>query len=129
MSEKLAFMKKAFLWTAIVSAIAFVVIGILAPIEPGMSVFGHVLKTFFMWVWVTVILECLMYTAGQVVYDWKHNYKEKYGKGWFWKGIKEDLQYIKEQITWKKVFKTIGIYILFFAIFFLVIWGLEALVP
>lgn len=129
MNEKLTFMKKAFLWTAIISAIAFAIIGVVSPIEAGMSVFGHIMKCVFMWAWVTVILETLMYTISQVAYHWKDGYKTKYGKGWFWKGIKEDFQYIKENITWKKVFKVVGTYLLFFLAFFGIIALLELLVP
>lgn len=129
MDKKLKFMKRAFAWTAIVSAIAFVIVGILSPIEAGMSVFGHVLKTIFMWVWVTAILETFMYTLGQFVYHWMDDYKEKYGSRWFIEGIKEDFRYIKEVVTWKKVFKVIGIYVLFFVVCLLIFGALEYLVP
>ncbi len=64
MDKKLKFMKWAFILTAIASAIVFVIIGATAPIEAGMSKAGHLLKTFFMWVFVTAILETFMYTLG-----------------------------------------------------------------
>lgn len=127
--DKLKFMKRAFALTAILSAIAFVFIGIYSPIEAGMSVFGHVLKTIFMWAFVTVILETFMYVLGQVAYHWKDDYKEKYGDRWFIEGIKDDFRYIKEVVTWKKVLKTIGIYVAFFAVCLLVFYVLECLVP
>ena len=82
-----------------------------------------------MWMWVTVILLCLVYTLGQVAYDWSHGYKEKYGKGWFLAGIREDIQWIRENVTWKGVLKVIGTYLLFAAIFGVVILGLEAIFP
>ena len=46
-------------------------------------------------------------------------YKEKYGKGWFWKGIKEDLKNLKEGVNWWKV---IIIYVVFFAVAGLIVW-------
>lgn len=127
--EKLKFMKRWFAWTAILSAIAFVIVGIVSPIEPGMSLFGHILKTFFGWCWVTAILETFTYTIGQVAYHWKDDYKDKYGDRWFVEGIKEDFRYIKEQVTWRKVLKTIIIYILFFAVCLGIFYVLELLVP
>lgn len=129
MDKKIKFMAWAFALAAIVSAIVFVIVGLKAPVEAGMSPFGHWLKTFFMWVWVTAILETLMYVAGQIAYHWMDDYKEKYGKKWFTEGIKEDFAYIKEQVTWKKVLKTVGIYIGFFVICLVVFAALEYLVP
>lgn len=109
-------MKWAFALTAILSAVVFTFVGIFSPIEPGMSVFGHVMKTIFVWAFVTVILEVFMFSLGQIAYHWTKDYKDKYGKRWFIEGIKDDLRYIKEHVTWKKVLKTIGIYALFFAV-------------
>ena len=127
--NKYKFMKWAFILTAIASAIVFFIVGATAPIEAGMSKFGHWLKTFFMWVWVTAILETMMYTVGQIVYHWMDDYKDKYGKRWFIEGIKEDFRYIKEQFTWKKFFKYVGIYILFFAACLLIFGVIEYFVP
>ena len=127
--NKYTFMKWAFALTAILSAIVFTIVGIVSPIEPGMSVFGHVLKTIFVWAWVTAILETMMYTLGQIAYHWMDDYKDKYGKRWFIEGIKDDFRYIKEVVTWKKVLKTIGIYIAFFAVCLGVFALLELLVP
>ena len=127
--DKYKFMKWAFALTAIVSMIVFVIVGAKSPIEAGMSPFGHFLKVFFMWAFVTIILETFMYTLGQLAYHWMDDYKEKYGKKWFIEGIKEDFKYIKEQVTWKKVLKYVGIYVGFFAACLLVFGILEYLVP
>ena len=129
MEKKIKFMKWAFALTAIVSAVVFIIVGATAPVEAGMSPFGHWLKTFFGWCWVTAILETFIYTIGQVAYHWMDDYKEKYGKKWFAEGIKEDFAYIKEQVTWKKVLKYVLIYAGFFAACLLVFGILEYLVP
>ena len=73
--------------------------------------------------------ETLVYTIAQVAWHWKDDYKTKYGDKWFIEGIKEDFRYIKEVVTWKKVLKTIGIYILFFAVCLGIFYVLELLVP
>ena len=122
-------MKWAFIGTAILSAIAFVLVGIFAPIEAGMSLFGHIMKCIFGWAFVTVILETFMYTLGQLAYHWADDYKKKYGKGWFWKGLKEDLAYLMDNITWKKTFKVLMTFVIFFACAGVVIFLLELLVP
>lgn len=122
-------MKWAFIGTAILSAIAFVLVGIFAPIEAGMSLFGHIMKCIFGWAFVTVILETFMYTLGQLAYHWTDDYKKKYGKGWFWKGLKEDLAYLMDNITWKKTFKVLMTFVIFFACAGVVIFLLELLVP
>ena len=122
-------MKWAFIGTAILSAIAFVLVGIFAPIEAGMSLFGHIMKCIFGWAFVTVILETFMYTLGQIAYHWADDYKKKYGKGWFWKGLKEDLAYLRDNITWKKTFKVLMTFVIFFACAGVVIFLLELLVP
>ena len=122
-------MKWAFIGTAILSAIAFVLVGIFAPIEAGMSLFGHIMKCIFGWAFVTIILETFMYTLGQLAYHWVDDYKKKYGKGWFWKGLKEDLAYLMDNITWKKTFKVLMTFVIFFACAGVVIFLLELLVP
>ena len=103
-------MKKAALWTAILSAIAFVIVGIFSPIEAGMTVFGHVMKTFVMWLVVTIILEVLVYSFGQLLHAWINEKKERHEKWWFWKGIWEDMKSIWHQITWKRVLFVIGFF-------------------
>ena len=122
-------MKWAFALTAIASAIVFAIIGATAPVEAGMSPFGHWLKVFFGWVWVTAILETFMYVLGQVAYHWKDDYKAKYGDRWFVEGIKEDFRYIRDNVTWKKALRTAGIYAAFFAVCLVIFAALEYLVP
>lgn len=129
MDKKLKFMKWAFIITAIASAIVFFIIGATAPIEAGMSKFGHVLKTFFIWAGVTVILETFVYALGQVAYHWMDDYKQLYGDRWFVEGVKADFKYIKEQVTWKKVLKYVLIYVGFFAACLFIFGILEFLVP
>jgi uncharacterized membrane protein len=129
MEDKLTFMKKWAVWTAVLSAIAFVFVGIFSPIEAGMSLFGHILKVIFGWAWVTVILETFVYTIGQVAYHWKKDYHDKYGEHWFKEGVKEDWAYIKENVTWKKTLKILGIFVAFFLACGLIFFLLELLVP
>lgn len=129
MVDKFTFMKRAAIGTAVVSAIAFVLVGIFCPIEPGMSLFGHIMKCIFGWAWVTAILETFMYTLGQIAYHWTKDYKDKYGEHWFKEGIKEDFQYIKENVTWKKTLKVLGIFVAFFLACGLIFFLLELLVP
>ena len=52
MMNKYQFMKGAFIWTAVLSAIAFILVGIFCPIEPGMTVFGHIMKCVFGWAFI-----------------------------------------------------------------------------
>ena len=125
MGTLLNFMKKVAIITAVLSAIAFVLVGIFSPIEPGMSIFGHALKTFVGWLFVTVILETIMYSFGQFLYGWIIEKKERHGKWWFWKGVWEDIKRVKRQITWKRV----GIVVAFFAIVLALIYVLELIVP
>lgn len=127
MNTLLQFMKRAAIWTAILSAIAFVIVGICSPVEEGMSVFGHALKTFFGWCLVTAILEVIMYSFGQFLYFWIKEKKENFpnSRWWFFNGIWEDFGRIKGQITWKRV----GFVVAFFAIVLAVFYILELLVP
>lgn len=127
--DKLKFMKWAFALTAILSAVVFTFVGIFSPIEQGMSVFGHVMKTIFGWAFVTAILEVFAFSLGQIAYHWTKDYTDKYGDRWFIEGIKDDWRYIREHVTWKKVLKVIGIYILFFAVAFGIGHVLNLLVP
>lgn len=122
-------MKRWMVWTAIISAIIFAAVGFIAPIEAGMSVFGHVLKTIVMWAWVTVILEVLAYFFSQLVYDWSHGYKEKYGKWWFFKGVAEDFRYIRDKWDWKKFWRIVLSFVLFFLTVLGVFAVLELIVP
>lgn len=129
MEKKIKFMKWAFALTAIVSAIVFIIVGATAPVEAGMSAFGHWLKTFFGWCWVTAILETFMYTIGQVAWHWMDDYKQLYGSRWFIEGVKADFKYIREQVTWKKVLKYVLIYVGFFAVCLGIFAAIECLVP
>lgn len=117
------FMKKLAVWTAIILAIIFIFVGIKSPIEPGMSVFGHVLKTFFGCCWVTMIVEVIMYSFGQFLYAWIEEKKENFpnDKWWFFKGVWEDIKRIWHQITWKRVGFVVG----FFAIVLFIFYILE----
>lgn len=129
MDKKIKFMWQAAALTALLSAIVFVIIGLTAPVEAGMSAFGHWLKVFFMWCWVTAIAETLMYTAGQVAYHWVDDYKAQYGNRWFVEGVRADFRYIRENVTWKKVIKYVLIYVGFFAVCLVIFGALEYLVP
>ena len=129
MDKKLKFMWWAAILTAVVSAIVFVIVGLKAPVEAGMSQFGHWLKVFFGWVLVTAILEVFVYTLGQFAYHWADDNKDKYGNGWFLAGIKDDFAYIKEKVTWKKVLKYVLIYVGFFALCLAICGVGELLVP
>ena len=86
------------------------------------SLFAEIAKYALVNLGIIAILETLWYTIGQVMYHWMDNYKDKYGKGWFWKGIKDDLKYIKETWSWKKFFKIVLAYVIFFGVFGLLIW-------
>ena len=107
MVDKFTFMKRAAIGTAVLCAIAFVLVGIFCPIEPGMSVFGHIMKCVFGWAWVTVILETMMYTAGQIAYHWTKDNKDKYGEHWFKEGVKDDLKYFKSLMTKNNIRKVL----------------------
>lgn len=129
MDKKIKFMFWAAVVTAALSAIAFVILGSTAPVEAGMSLFGHWLKTFFMYCWVTVIVETFVYVLGQVAYHWVDDYKDLYGKNWFIEGIKDDWRSFKAKVTWKKVLKYVLIYVGFFAGCFVIVGVLEYFVP
>lgn len=129
MEKKIKFMWRAAALAALLSAIVFVIIGLTAPVEAGMSMFGHWLKTFFGWCWVTAILETFMYVLGQFAYHWMDDYKQLYGNRWFVDGVRADFSYIKEKVTWKKVLKYVGIYVAFFAVCLVIFAALEYLVP
>ena len=66
MEKKIKFMWRVAALAALLSAIVFVIIGLTAPVEAGMGMFGHWLKTFFGWCWVTAIVETFVYVLGQV---------------------------------------------------------------
>ena len=69
-----------------------------------------------------VILGTIWYAFGQTLFHCSDDYKKKHGKDWFWQGIKEDVQYIKDIWSWKKFWKVILAYVIFFCIFGLIIF-------
>ena len=126
--NKLTWMK----WTAAIGAVSVAIILLIVGLRtPNIeeTVAGNIGKYVFMWAWITAVVECLLYTLGQVLYDWYSGYKDQYGKGWFLAGIRDDIRWLKEHYSWKGFFKYVGIYILFFAAFFLVIFVLEWIFP
>lgn len=122
MNEKIKFMLKGAMWIAIIATLIVGGIGLAFGSVIEGSLFAEVAKWAVMDLVIIVILETFWYTLGQIAYHWKDGYKEKYGKGWFWKGIKEDWEYIKQNTTWKKVGKVVLTYVIFFAVFGLLIW-------
>lgn len=122
MDKKVKFMVKGAIWIAVITTIIVATLGILFGSVIEGSLFAEIAKYAVGNLGIICILETFWYTLGQIAYHWSDDYKQKYGKGWFWKGIKEDWQYIKEQTTWKKVGKVLLYYVIFFAIFGLIIW-------
>ena len=122
MSEKFKFMLKGAIWIAIIATLIVGGLGLAFGTVIEGSLFAEVAKWAVMDLVIIGILEVFWYTIGQVAYHWTDGYKEKYGKGWFWKGLKEDLAYIKEQTTWKKVLKYVLIYVAFFGVLLLLFW-------
>ena len=86
------------------------------------TLFAEILKWGGVTLFVTAIFEALWYAVGMVAYHWADDYKTLYGKGWFWKGIKNDLKYIKDNWSWKKFLRVILVYAIFFGVFGLLIW-------
>lgn len=86
------------------------------------SLFAEIAKYALVNLGIIAILETFWYTIGQFTFHWADDYKKKYGKGWFWKGIKEDLQYMKDNWSWKKFFKIVLTYVIFFGVFGLLIF-------
>ena len=124
MNEKVKFMLKGALWIAILCTIVVAACGLIWGSVIEATLFEEIAKYAVVNLGIIAILETFWYTLGQVAYHWRDDYKNKYGKGWFWKGIKEDLAYIKEQTTWKKVGKIVLYYVIFFAICGLLFWVL-----
>lgn len=117
MISKSKFMKRCFILTAVVPAIIFIIMFFCAP-NLEESVGANIAKYVFGWFWVTMILEALMYTVGQVIYHGIDDNKERYGKRWFIEGIKSDFKTIKEY----GILKIVGAFVLFFAVFLLLFW-------
>lgn len=122
MNEKMKFMVKGAIWIAVICTLVVAGCGLLFGTVIEGSLFAEVAKWAVMNLGIIAILETFWYTLGQFLYHWKDDYKEKYGKGWFWKGIKDDLSYFKENATWKKVGRVVLIYVIFFAVLGLLSW-------
>jgi hypothetical protein len=122
MDNKVKFMLKGALWIAIICTIVVAACGLIWGTVIEGSLFAEIAKYAVVNLGIICILETFWYTLGQVAWHWADDYKEKYGKGWFWKGIKEDWNYIKEQTTWKKVGKILLWYVGFFAVVGLIFW-------
>ena len=122
MNEKVKFMLKGALWIAIICTIVVAACGLIWGSVIEGSLFAEIAKYAVGNLGIICILETFWYTLGQIAWHWMDDYKEKYGKGWFWKGIKEDWNYIKEQTTWKKVGKILLWYVGFFAVVGLIFW-------
>ena len=116
------FMIKGAIWVAVICTIVVAACGLIwGSIIEG-SLIAEIGKYAVMNLGIIAILETFWYTLGQVAFHWSDEYKEKYGKGWFWKGIKEDLKYIKDNWNWKKFWKVILTYVIFFGVFGLLIF-------
>ena len=117
MNDKVKFMLKGAMWIAIITTLVVAGIGLIWGSVIEGSLFAEVAKWAVMNLVIVGILESFWYTLGQIAYHWTKGYKDKYGKEWFVKGFEEDMAYLKEQITWKKVLKYVLIYVGFFAVF------------
>jgi len=117
-------MLKGAMWIAIICTIVVAACGLIwGSIIEG-SLIAEIAKYAVGNLGIICILETMWYSLGQICYFWQKDYREQFGneKGWFWKGIKEDLKYIKSKITWKGVGKVLLYYVIFFAVFGLIIW-------
>jgi hypothetical protein len=122
--KKRGFMLKGAIVIAILCTIVVAACGLIWGTVIEGSLFAEVAKWAVVNLGIIAILETFWYTLGQVSYHWKEDYKKKYGKGWFWKGLKEDIQYLWSQMTWKKVGKVLLYYVIFFGLAGLLIWVL-----
>lgn len=116
------FMVKGAIWIAVICTIVVAACGLIwGSIIEG-SLIAEIGKYAVGNLGIIVILETFWYTLGQLLFHWSDEYKEKYGKGWFWKGIKEDLKYMKDNWNWKKFWKVVLTYVIFFGVFGLLIF-------
>ena len=116
------FMKNGAIWIAVITTIVVAACGLLFGSIIEATLFEEIAKYAVMNLGIIGILETFWYTLGQLAYHWTDDYKKKYGKGWFWKGLKEDLKYIWDNTTWKKVGKVVLYYVVFFGVAGLLIW-------
>ena len=113
------FMIKGAIWIAVICTIVVAACGLIwGSIIEG-SLIAEIAKYAVGNLAIIAVVETLWYTLGQFLFHWSEDYKEKYGKGWFWKGIKEDLKNLRTEVNWWKV---ILIYVIFFGVFGLIIW-------
>lgn len=122
MDKKVKFMLNGAIWIAVICTIVLAACGLIWGSIIEATLFEEIAKYAVMNLGIIAILETFWYTLGQFAWHWVDDYKDKYGKGWFWKGLKDDLKYIKETWSWKKVGKVLLYYVIFFAIFGLIIW-------
>ena len=116
------FMIKGAIWVAVICTIVVAAVGLIWGSVIEGSLIAEIGKYAVMNLGIIAILETFWYTLGQIAFHWKDEYKTKYGKGWFWKGIKEDLQYIRDNWSWKKFWKVVLTYVIFFGVFGLLIF-------
>lgn len=119
MANKLKFMTKGAIWIAVLCTIVVAACGLIwGSIIEG-SLFAEIAKYAVGNLGIICILETLWFSLGQIMYHWADDNKDKYGKGWFWKGVKDDLHYLRTEVPWLKV---LLYYVVFFAICGLIIW-------
>ena len=116
------FMVKGAIWVAVICTIVVAVCGLIWGSVIEATLFEEIAKYAVVNLGIIVVLETLWYTFGQFMFHWMDDYKDKYGKGWFWKGIRDDLKYIRDNWSWKKFFKVVLMYVIFFGLFGLLIW-------
>ena len=113
------FMKNGAIWIAVIATIILAACGLIWGSVIEETLFAEIAKYAVGDLGIIAILWCFWYTLGQFFFHWSEDYKEKYGKGWFWKGIKEDIKNLITEVNWWKVILT---YIAFFGVAGLIIW-------
>lgn len=121
-NEKKKFMIKGAIWIAVLTVLAAVGCWFAFGKVIEETLFAELVKWGAMTLVVTGILETLWYAVGMVAYHWADDYKELYGKQWFWKGLRDDWKAFWKSWSWKKFFKVVLVYVIFFGVFGLLIW-------
>lgn len=121
MNNKAKFMLNA-IWIVIVCIIVAAGAGLIWGSVIEGTLFAEIVKYAVTGLGIIVILGAIWYAFGQVLFHCSDDYKKKYDKDWFWQGIKEDVQYIKDIWSWKKFWKVILAYVIFFCIFGFIIF-------
>ena len=121
MNDKVKFMLNA-IWVAIICIIFVAGVGLIWGSVIEGTLFAEIVKYAVTSLGNIVVLGTIWYAFGQVTFHCSDDYKKKYGEDWFWQGIKEDVQYIKDIWSWKKFWKVILAYVIFFCIFGLIIF-------